>query len=699
MSPFQKYHPDEFPSGAIQLSTNQVEQLDTPTFPEKSSPAIQFIPTSQPELPDQTPENIDNQNTPFSLLAEPEINRDQKTGLISEIKVDYHNSDNRLESKILTPKEAGAFLHQLKVEDLSLHQNNIPTNSYQLRRTLFILAGQTPQTQFDSWHAFTWPQTFALDDQGNIFRDKRGKIILPGKFSHNLDQALADESIWLPARQKLHAQIIGEQLINIKQLAEQLKLFQKINNLPDKTTIYLLRGNSGSGKSSGIKEYFANTDTPINLTGFINPDSYKYLLKNDFLIDGKYPIHQDLIHFEGAHLAYRLNNHPEAKNISKVYDRRHLNISDDDLELLRNQCDRLVILSTDAPAILCALRSLPRDPHQPSPPVSSTTIINGHQTIRAHTLPILLNCQKKDNDWVDFVLITNHSQDGIKQIFTKDQLRIFTENETTNEADENGQPKTVRVPKFIDLARLWGQPITNREEEDRMIIRAKHLPLALHPDTEAEIQEVKSIICNEVLKKLSQNKQINHVIDQNNNQKLCLVLDNNAQTSDLEGLTDDDYRNIISKLISCSSLINSSFNRETRKIFINKVFDCILTHRDSKITDHQYITHIINNIYFTTTGKSLSNSATNNDFFQKLFDKFQESGVSPRQLAAYIEYYIGQQNVFQIDHSEIFGKLIASWIMIRNDHHSLPTKFIPFTNSTESYNNYQAEYIEKAFSI
>jgi|GEM_PF-2786758 len=634
-----------------------------------------FIPVS-PKIAESSEKTTQSQ--PFSITKPTECEYDHCHKIKSE-KITYLDENNLEKTVTITPESAREFLLELKAADQKLAKNDIPSDSYKLRQKLFIIAGQHQKTAIASYHAFTLAETYQIDQAGKLI----------DLHKNNLDEFLSREEVWIPARREYHQAMIDKYLTHIKELSCQINtaLDQSQSNQPN--TIFMFRGNSCTGKSSTLK-HKAFPQTDLNPCGFINPDTYKNDIKNDLLVNGKFNFYHNLIHYEGANIAYRLLNHPETQNLSIIYDRRNTkfdhyqDIKDKETKRPKEQRRNLVVFASDSPLELVLVRILQRDYHGNSPCVPCFALKSGHQEIRSSNLDIILDTQK--HDWIDLKLYINHNQTNQGVTYDKKQLELFT------------KPRS----KYLNLAAFNHGNQPDRVGEDKIIIELKDLMTALNRDCQSELDELERIIIDnqyieQFIGQFGKDEITIAKLEEFIGQKLTEAADHKANRHDAEELDFDKYMQKIKQVLENTHLHNSVHKTELEEMNQNLKFDKvsheIWNQTETSIADAKDLYSVINIIHQTYSEKNLQLDINASEFLCELNNRLKNNPIVPREIASYIEYHIGHKNVFHVEHPDTLGKLIASCFLVRMNHHQLPIRTL--TKPPNNYLEYNYTYKDK----
>lgn len=193
---------------------------------------------------------------------------------------------------------------------------------------------------------------------------------------------LKDRTKWLDERNDFQDQLLEEQQRAMEELSDRLE--------NEKPTLYLLRGNTASGKTSVLKRYprFKKIINPkTNMAdGVLNTDTIKKSMREKSgKRNGKYVITHNQCHEEAVMLTNQLeDNLIDSPELSLVIDRRYayrkqLTVTID--RALAHDKD-VEILDLDVPLEISLLRVLFRDPEGEDPCVPFNSVMDGFTGIR-----------------------------------------------------------------------------------------------------------------------------------------------------------------------------------------------------------------------------------------------------------------------------------------------------------------------------
>ncbi len=281
------------------------------------------------------------------------------------------NESGKLQQLSVSKENAKSVLQEIKSKD-----ETIKGPSYKLRKEVLKLSAGTIMT----YEAYTYANQIP---QGG-----------------NLDAYLDNPDNWLPERLDFQKGIIS---------GECEKAFALSKRLQDsEPTIYALRGNTASGKSTAIKsnELFKKSlDENGQATGAINPDTYKTAIKAIEADAGRQTVGHDQAHEEGSTIARKITQEVLNSEASMVIDKR-MNKEKNILELVKmaQETGKVIrILDVDVPLQTSLIRVLGRAIGGVDPNVPFGAVVEGFEGIRTNRVSLLQ--QVRDNPKIkDYVL-------------------------------------------------------------------------------------------------------------------------------------------------------------------------------------------------------------------------------------------------------------------------------------------------------
>lgn len=183
---------------------------------------------------------------------------------------------------------------------------------------------------------------------------------------------LEDEEHWVPERSLLQRRIQESLLSDIHDLAKRLD-----------PGLYALRGNTGTGKSFGVRnhEMFKGAADPKTgeVKGAANPDIPKHELQyTDVDVQGKPYLTSGQVHVEGSIIHQRILRRVVKEHIPAIIvDQRHLRLDDIKrrAKMAEDMHEGLKVLDVDAPLINSYISVLLRD-HGTADPVVNANVID-----------------------------------------------------------------------------------------------------------------------------------------------------------------------------------------------------------------------------------------------------------------------------------------------------------------------------------
>lgn len=229
---------------------------------------------------------------------------------------------------------------------------------------------------------------------------------------------------WHPERREKHIEIVTDAILEAQALSDRL---QEINPEP---TIYIERGNTASGKTRALHsaqmEFFDNTTgNIIDTTGAMNPDVYKFKLRN-----GDSSISAAQVHDEGAMIGRMLAYELASPELSVIVDRRN-ETPEDIRDALNNAIEtgrKVRVLDVDVPLEMSLVGVLMRPRGGIDPNVPFDAIAKGYVGIRANRKSLLDDVQRHSRKVVDNYVLTSFSPAERKSVIVAmlgdNQIRV-----------------------------------------------------------------------------------------------------------------------------------------------------------------------------------------------------------------------------------------------------------------------------------
>ncbi|MDB5181398.1 MAG: hypothetical protein JWP13_161 [Candidatus Saccharibacteria bacterium] len=220
---------------------------------------------------------------------------------------------------------------------------------------------------------------------------------------------LNDPGNWLPERSALHADIIREQYALTRQLSERLN-----DTTP---TIYALRGNTASGKSTMARRHpqlVRGLDEQGELSGSINPDTYKNILKQHEAEEELQVVNHAQTHFEGSMIAWKIEGMiaPEASSV--VIDRRLTTVgSINQIETRAREywAGKLIhLFDLEVPLEISLVRVLSRPVGGDAPNVPFDVVAEGFRDIRFSRDEVIYRVEH--HDWINYYVLFVTDENG-----------------------------------------------------------------------------------------------------------------------------------------------------------------------------------------------------------------------------------------------------------------------------------------------
>jgi predicted kinase len=218
---------------------------------------------------------------------------------------------------------------------------------------------------------------------------------------------------WLPERNALHDAIIQDQYALTEQLSERLN--------DTRPTVYALRGNTASGKSTLARRHpqlARGLDEHGELSGSINPDTYKNILKQHEAEGDMQVVSHAQTHFEGAMIAHKIESMiaPEASSV--VIDRRLTTI--DSINAIQAHAQQywagkpVHLFDLDVPLETSLMRVLARPVGGDAPNVSFDVIAEGFTDIRRSRNDVLKRVASHDEINYYTLIVTDENDRTIE---------------------------------------------------------------------------------------------------------------------------------------------------------------------------------------------------------------------------------------------------------------------------------------------
>lgn len=286
-------------------------------------------------------------------------------------KVVIINENGKLEQIEITKENARTVLSEIKKKDEILHGA-----SYELRKEILKIS----QGSITTFEAYTYAVEIPLDS--------------------SLDDFLDDPNNWIPERLAIHQEIIDSEYHKVSALSERLG--------EQEPTIYALRGNTASGKTTAIKtnEIFKKSlDQEGQTSGIISPDAYKTKLKKLEYDSDKQAIGYSQVHEEGTMIARKILQKISSSQFSIIIDKR-MKEEKNIRELLKisQELNKMIkILDIDISFEISLVRVLGRKIDQDNSTILFDVVAEGFRGIRQNRLSLLK--EVRDNPTIKYYVL------------------------------------------------------------------------------------------------------------------------------------------------------------------------------------------------------------------------------------------------------------------------------------------------------
>ncbi len=288
-------------------------------------------------------------------------------------KIVMVNDKGELEEMVVTAENATNVLRAVKASDVETRRGN----SYALRREIL----KRSEGQILTHQAYTYAEEIP---QG-----------------HELDTFLDNPENWIPERREIHEVVVNQEY----ELAQQLS-----GRLDDaEPTVYTLRGNTAAGKTTAVRanpSFTKALDSHGEPSGSINPDTYKGILRNVEIEEGKHVVSWQQSHEEGSMIARSIQSRISDSESSMVIDKRMAKSKNiDELMALAEKTGKKVkILDVDVPLELSLVRVIGRRVDGNAPTVPFDAIAEGFRDIRKSRAQLLQRA-KEESGITEYVLM------------------------------------------------------------------------------------------------------------------------------------------------------------------------------------------------------------------------------------------------------------------------------------------------------
>ena len=238
-------------------------------------------------------------------------------------------------------------------------------------------------------------RTGSYDLRKAVVERSGGKVSTADGYTYLPDQPLAGDALkewrtntanWVPERVEVQKAIFDEGLGKAEALSNLA------GKETEKNVIYALRGNTAAGKSTAVKTHEQFGKLAAALDGAINPDTYKFELRQADASGGRMNTASRQVHEEGSVIASRIEKEMlKQGGSSLVFDKRFHEARDipDLIQKARDNGKTVKIIDIDAPLQLSAARVLGRNANKDAPLVPFEAVADGFRGIRRNRLDML----------------------------------------------------------------------------------------------------------------------------------------------------------------------------------------------------------------------------------------------------------------------------------------------------------------------
>ncbi|KPJ86019.1 hypothetical protein AMJ57_00935 [Parcubacteria bacterium SG8_24] len=512
-----------------------------------------------------------------------------------------------------------------------------------------------------------------------ILRRSEGKLTSHDAYTYgtepvadkDLDAFLDDPESWVPERRRLHEQIVEQEVQKALDLSDRME---------SPNSVFALRGNTASGKTTNLKEHplFSKAINPEtgNPDGAINPDTYKEGLKS---AESDRDSWQNVTHYqtheEGSMLSRAVSNRIEnTAEASMIIDKR-LNKAknvNELVELAERSGKSLKLLDVDAPLESSLIVVLARPPGGKDPLVPFDAVAQGFQGIRENRNDLLWKAMT--NDKIDtYALYGPPGPDGEPQLIAEKRdrgLRILNMelfDQALNTEDAQAEIDRLRDTVIDDdyIERILASTPEKFRDTNRAALskyKGKTLEQALNEHSR-EINEVppsRDYYVEAAQKNLEATSRT-----------ASGVVDTSASADKAEKMAGDLTAE------TAAERAKQNFKEATRELFDN---------REASFGSPEELRDFVENIALKINGGILKEGILIRggadstkypytrvadlekamaQFYQELHERLQDPEEDPVKLAAWAEYRIDLSDHFFADGCGKTAKAISSWILMR----------------------------------
>lgn len=333
--------------------------------------------------------------------------------------MDYLKGHVSLKEIGITPQTAEQFLKLIKLFDLAIawhnrinnpnnnpHEKNfdfpkiiLKKSSYKIRRHILKLLSPG----IKSCEVYTWTPNNKNFENFNYLKNPKN---------------------WLPERNNLFSRLVANCLIHT------ISLSNRLQNGNTSSTLYAIRGNSGSGKSTTIKnepELRMICDEQGELAGTLNPDSVKWAIKQQAMFFEKLCLTNKQVHDEGSALFDCYRKEIVKRDLYCILDSRFIEvdfIEESIIEPTKQKKGRATLIDLDVPLLTSLNRNLCRSPYGKDPCVPLEGITTGFKKIREERSHLIKKI--KEENIIKNYKLYHLDENGTWQLSAQKVENLFT---------------------------------------------------------------------------------------------------------------------------------------------------------------------------------------------------------------------------------------------------------------------------------
>lgn len=242
------------------------------------------------------------------------------------------------------------------------------------------------------------------------------KTLDPAEFENW--EFLEKQSNWIPERARLHAKIVEVNFI------KALDLSRRLNT--ETPSVWAIRGNTGAGKTYTLThddDFSAALDEKGEVSGAINPDTFKGFLKNETPTISHVQIHK-----EGSALSYQYGQAimQEALRATMIIDMRlvkYEHVRNEVIKQAEFKHGHAMLMDIDTPLVTSMNRVLVRTLEGEDPIVPLEVIKQGYEDLRSERSRVLKEVQENETIALYKFYITDES--GKQRLAAKKENGTF----------------------------------------------------------------------------------------------------------------------------------------------------------------------------------------------------------------------------------------------------------------------------------